>query len=47
MQSLKDLRTASTLKALKAQGLSNRDIMDLSDSEGWEATQALVEKEVK
>lgn len=41
MKTLTRLRTAATLKALKASGLTNRDIIQLVKSDGWPAVRKL------
>lgn len=45
MKGLQQLRTAATLKALKEQGLSNKDIIQLVNTDGWAEVQTLVRKE--
>ncbi len=44
MQSLASLKTAATLKALREQGLTNRDIIQMVKAEGWSAVKGLVQE---
>lgn len=45
MQSLASLRTAAILKALREQGLTNRDIIQMVKADGWSAVKGLVVQE--
>ena len=44
MQSLASLRTAAILKALREQGLTNRDIVQMVKEDGWSAVKDLVQE---
>lgn len=44
MESLKNLKTAATLRTLKEQGLDNVAIVALVKDEGWPAVQSLAEE---
>ena len=44
MQTLARLRTAAILKSLKADGLMNRDIIQLVKTEGWPAVRRLAQQ---
>ncbi len=41
MMTLAQLRTAAILKSLKANGLTNRDIIQLVKTDGWSAVSKL------
>ncbi len=43
MKTLAQLRTAAILKSLKADGLTNRDIIQLVKTEGWPAVRKLAQ----
>jgi hypothetical protein len=44
MQSLASLKTAATLKALREQGLTNPDIIQMVKADGWSAVKSLVQE---
>ncbi len=45
MQSLASLKTAATLKALRDQGLTSREIIQMVKTDGWPAVKTLVQED--